>query len=218
MKYPSRRKERLAYLIRDLKKQYTHFIDLTYFEQKGEFLEGKGSCVFDTRNRKIYCSISERSSLNVAHELVNVLNKISQEKWRIVSFHGKDSENKSIYHTDCMFAVFEKHIAVCLEAISDKEERLNLVQEITTRECNPRGQYELLELTLPQIPQMCANCFMLRKGNGELSIFMSNKAYHAYSHKHIQILMENYSLVVSDVSTLEEVGGGSCRCLLAELF
>ncbi len=218
MKCPSRRKERLSSLIRDLKKLYIHFIDLTHFEQKGEFLEGKGSCVFDTRNQKIYCNISDRTHLSVAKFLILSLNKISNEPWKLVSFHAVDINNKSIYHTDCMLTVFNKHIAICLEAIKNNEEKLKVIKEITDDELNPRGKYELLNLSSSEIEHMCANCFMLRKENEELAIFMSKRAYIGYSNEHMEILKDNYGIVVSVVDTLEDVGGGSCRCLLAELF
>jgi len=109
MKYKSRRNERTPELVSILKLNYRHVIDLTHFEDEGKALEGKGSIVFDHRNRNFYTALSNRSHIDVVNELVSKFNDIAVDSdyhpYKAVTFEAKDQRGDIIYHTDCLMTL-----------------------------------------------------------------------------------------------------------------
>lgn len=216
MKYPSRRKERNPKIIEDLKKQCEHFIDLTEMEASEEFLEGKGSVVYDHRNNKIYCCNSARATINAINRYVEELNKIALKPWKAVVFTGKDAKGDVIYHTDCMLSILEKHVLLCSAAL-EPEQREMVIKELSDPSLN-EAPYEILEISPEEVSHMCCNIFNLTDKKGNNVLVMSKQARENYTKEHVELLEKHYKLLASDVFTVEDLGGGSTRCMLAEYF
>lgn len=216
MRFPSRRRERDDKIIEELKKSCKHFIDLRGLEAKDQFLEGKGSVIYDHKNNKIYCCNSERASLSAIEKYIEELNKISTKPWRAVVFRGADQEGKVIYHTDCMLQLLDKRALVCAPALS-KEELARVTQELTSPSLND-SPYTLIELSHEEVSHMCCNIFNVINDKSENVLLMSKQAADSYTAEHKKLLEANYRIVASDVYTIERTGGGSTRCLLAEYF
>lgn len=219
MKCESRRMEKESEEIKkELKKRYKNFIDLSYLEKSNDFLEGKGSVIFDIRNAKIYVNISERSTENGVKALIENLNKISLKPWRAVTWRSSDENNNAIYHTDCMLTLFEKHALVCLDSIKDNSMRQNLIEELCNPAKNINGGYEIMDISFTEMKSMCCNIFNLNNSKGESIIMISSRARKGYKPEHFWILQKYYKIIVADLDFVEDVGGGSARCILAELW
>jgi len=216
MKYKSRRNERTPELISILKQNYHHVIDLTHFEDEGKALEGKGSIVFDHRNRNFYVALSNRSHIDVINELVAKFNDIAVDTanhpYKAVTFEAKDQRGDVIYHTDCLMTLLAQHVMICLDAIRDLTQRNNLISALT------QGEYpvEILELSLDQIEHMAANAQNVTNDEGEQCVVQSHQGYSSLTVDQKKVLNDTYRMVVSKVDMIEQVGGGSCRCMLVE--
>ncbi len=216
MRHPSRRRERSTKIIEELKKTCKHFIDLTGLEATEQFLEGKGSVIYDHRNNKIYCCNSTRATLTAIDAYVTELNKISLKPWRAVVFTGKDDAGNVIYHTDCMLQLLDKHALVCANSLT-KEQRDMVVKELTDPALNVKP-YQVVEISFEEVKHMCCNILNVINNKGENVLLMSRQASENYTKEHMELLSAHYKLVASDVTTIEKQGGGSTRCLLAEYF
>lgn len=200
-----------------LKSQYEDVIDLTGFEEQGKALELKGSLVTDWVNGKIYCSLSQRADPEVFYYLIAKLNMVRMKQGgkgiiRGVTFHSYDVNGDQIYHTDCMMTLLSGHVVVCLDAIKDEKEKQELINEIT------QNDYEIIPLSFQECGNMCANMFDVLDNNGNHCVVMSQRAYDNYSRENLSILKQNYKVVPNKVDLIEQIGGGSCRCMLVELF
>lgn len=216
MKYPSRRKERSTKIIEELKKTCKHFIDLTDLEAKEEFLEGKGSVIYDHRNNKIYCCNSARASLNAINKYIEELNKISLKPWKPVIFTGKDNKGNVIYHTDCMLQLLGKHALVCAESLDSTQKEM-VLKELTDPTLNI-DPYDVVEISYEEVTHMCCNVLAVTNNKGESVLLTSKQASDNYTKEHYDFLKKHHKMVSSDVGTIELLGGGSTRCLLAEYF
>ncbi len=220
MRFETRRKERDNTIIDELKKGCKHFIDISYMEKEGKFLEGKGSLIYDHRNRKIYCCTSDRVSPIALEVYMREINKISAKPWTSVTFLGKDNANKVIYHTDCMLQLLNEHVLVCLDAFKEPGQREMVLDELTNPAKNehPYKKEHIVNLSFDEVGHMCCNVINVVNNEGDHIILMSKQAYTSYSVAHREELKKHYKLVYCDLKTLEDVGGGSARCLMAEYF
>lgn len=98
--------------------------------KEGESLEGTGSLIFDEQNKKIYCCLSERASLETLNNFIKILNNLSEKPYRLITFHAVDSKGIPIYHTNCILSILNKHTVCCLDTIKDKKERDLLKKEL----------------------------------------------------------------------------------------
>ena len=216
MRYPSRRMERNELIIADLRKTCKHVIDFTSWESKDMYLEGKGSLIYDHRNCKIYCCLSERASLAALQAYIEELNKISLRPWRAVTLKAKDSSGRPIYHTDCVLQLLDRHALVCCSALEEPERSL-IIQELTSPDKNIEP-YALIDLSFEEISHMCGNVLNVINDKKERVLLISKQADENYTPEHKAQLAACYKMVASDVSSIEKNGGGSARCLLAEYF
>lgn len=98
--------------------------------KEGEYLEGTGSLIFDQQNKKVYCCLSERASLETLNNFIKKLNDFSDKPYRLITFHAVDSNGVPIYHTNCIMSILNKHTVCCLDTIKDKKERNLLEKEL----------------------------------------------------------------------------------------
>jgi hypothetical protein len=207
LKSKLRRLEKNPKIIEDLKKNYKHFIDLTYLEQDNQFLESTGCLIFDNRNRKIYCNLSERATPQATEIFISKFNEISKSKYKLITFKAFDDSGNSIYHTNVMLSILDKHVVICSQTIKDKEQILN---ELKDR--------EIIDISYVEMLKFGCNVLNVINKDNDNYIVMSKTAYENYSPNTKNILKDNYKLCICDIEVIEFIGGGSARCMIAEIF
>ncbi len=205
---PNRRLERRGDLIEALHKEtglHVHAtIDLTHREVEGKYLEGTGSLVLDRVNRIAYACLSPRTDLDVLGEFGQRLD------YEIVAFDAVDANGAAIYHTNVMMCVGTEFAAVCAEAIEPARRSavLNLLEKTGHR---------LIDLTFDQMHSFAGNMLELRTRSGDSVIAMSDTARRSLTAVQIEAL-EAYGRIISvPIPTIETLGGGSVRCMIAEV-
>ena len=221
MKTHERRKERMEELINELAIRYENVIDLSFFENEGKFLELKGALVTDWENGKIYCNLSERANEEVFDYMMDELNTIAAKtgdrRLQGIKFSSYDRNGDKIYHTDCIMTLFNQHAIICMEAIKDEDTRKMLIREITDPSLNINPK-EIISISFDESDNMCANMFNLLDINNNHCVVMSQRAFDNYSPKNLEIISQNYKVITVEIDIVENIGGGSARCMLVELF
>ncbi|RNI31166.1 citrulline utilization hydrolase CtlX [Rufibacter latericius] len=207
---PTRRLERHPDLLTQLQEEhglvFKEVIDLTPFENEGKFLEGTGSLVLDRQHKIAYACLSERTHLEPLQAFCEKLD------FRPVVFHAVDANNLPIYHTNVIMSIGADFALVCLEAIPDEEEQGLLLEALVDT-----GK-EIIDLSLAQVKKMAGNMLQVRNKAGEPVLVMSDKGYKALRKDQFEALNQLTKMVRSDLRTIEAHGGGSARCMLAEIF
>jgi hypothetical protein len=208
---PSRRVERRDDILDSLKGKYkiNDIHSLADWEQKEKFLEGTGSMIFDRPNNIAYAAISERTDEEVLDDFEE---RSGMEVVRFHAYQTVGNERKPIYHTNVMMFVGERVAVVCLDSIDDSMERRYVVQKLESSE------KEIVEITEAQTEQFAGNMLQVASQNGERKIVMSKAAYESLTNHQIERLSQHGKLVYSDLQTIETLGGGSARCMMAEVF
>ena len=202
----NRRIERRADLVTLLRPAYPRLVDLSPNERKARFLESTGSLVLDHAARTAYAALSPRTDRSLAAEWAGQLG------YRLVAFTAVDASGIPYYHTNVMMFIGHGLAGVSLEAIGSPEERKTV--EARLRE---DGE-EILPLTRTQAASFCGNCLALASGAGEPLFVMSSQAWRAFSPAERATLERHGRILHTELSAFERLGGGSARCLIAELF
>jgi hypothetical protein len=206
---PTRRRERRKEVIEEiLQKGFSskNHIHLEEEESKNRFLEGTGSIIFDHQNRLAYACLSPRTDADL---LENLCQKIGYQK---VVFHAVDANGQEIYHTNVMMALGETFVVICLDSVRDPAERKMLEEKF--RETDK----EIVDITLAQMNAFAGNMLQVRNTAGETILVMSEQAYRSLTPLQIKALEKHTRLLYSPIETIETYGGGSARCMMAEIF
>lgn len=184
-------------------------VPLESWELDGHFLEGTGSLVFDRKNKLAYVALSDRAHIPVL--------KSFEEKsgYRTIVFHANqpvDNRRLPIYHTNVMMYVGEGFAAVCLECIDDQEERASVKKSLEST-----GK-EVVEISERQVASFAGNGLQVCNNQGDLLIIMSESAYNSLDQNQRKALEKNGEIIHSPLNTIEYYGGGSARCMMAEIF
>ena len=218
MKCVTRQREVNYKIVKDLSDHKNgHIINLTGLNKQNKVLEGTGALIFDPANHKVYAGISQRCQKQVLNKFLKEFNSISKTPFKSVTFSAKMDTNKPIYHTNVMMALLTNHAVVCLDSVQDEEERKNLKKELTSKSLNKHPR-KIINISIKEMQQMCGNVICLRSKNDEPVVVMASTAYNGFTSKNKKLLEKNYKIVHSDVHTIEEIGGGSARCMVAEVF
>ena len=207
----NRRLERSENVIVFLEKnnvKINEIIDYSEAEKNNFFLEGTGSMVLDRINKKTYCSISERTSENLIDEFCSDFNYMP-----IIfnSFHTVDSKRQKIYHTNVMMCVGKKYAVICLDSIDNKNERNKVIQSLED------DNKEIIIISEDQLNSFAGNMIELIVNKNSFLI-MSQIAYNSLNKNQIERLSKYSKIISSSVDTIEKCGGGSVRCMIAEIF
>lgn len=208
----NRRKERREDVIDILKAhgfEVKEIVDFTEFEEHDKFLEGTGSMILDRVNKIVYAALSERTD-SKALDLF-----CEQFDYQAVTFNSNQSvgdQRLPIYHTNVMMCVAESFAIVCLNSIDDPTERANLQNAI-----EGSGK-ELIEISEEQINHFAGNMLQLQNKEGEKLLVMSNSAFQSLNNDQIKAIEAHCAIVHSSLDTIEACGGGSARCMMAEVF
>lgn len=184
-------------------------LDYSQLENEGVFLEGTGSLVLDRKNKKAYCSLSERAD----ERLLNIFcDDMGYKKIDFRSYQTVDTKRKLIYHTNVMMSIVENYAILCADAIDNKEERQKVIDELKA------NKKEIIYISEEQVENFLGNAIELKNKDGVSILVMSSTAYNILTEKQKNII-EKYSVILPvDVKTIEKYGGGSARCMIAELF
>lgn len=203
---PNRRRERRPELLEALRARgfaIERVVDLTELELSGLILEGTGSVVFDHVARVGYACLSARTHAAALAELGRAL------RYEVVPFAAADRDGREIYHTNVLMAIGTGFAAVCSTAIA-REQRAAIVERLTA------SGREIVDLTLNQMHAFAGNLLELRGRSGAV-IALSATALAALDRSQAARLRTHGELVAVDIGTIERVGGGSVRCMLAEV-
>ncbi|MEA4948388.1 MAG: arginine deiminase-related protein [Petrimonas sp.] len=204
----NRRQERKPHILDFLRRKMNHpkLINLTSWEEKGEFLEGTGSMIFDRDKRIAYCCRSPRSSEKVLQDFCSRMN------FDAVVFDAVDKNGNLIYHTNVMMEVGTQVAVVCLESIKEDEERKKVASRLTTT-----GKV-IVEISPDQVEHFAGNMLELKSRNGSPLMIMSATARKALTTQQEKIISTYNKILSPELATIETNGGGSARCMIAELF
>jgi hypothetical protein len=203
---PNRRLERRADLIAMLRTKYPRTVDLSGYEREARFLESTGSLCLDDANRVAYAALSPRTDRALVEHFGRELG------YRIAAFTATDASDVPYYHTNVMMFIGHGLAGVTLEAISSADERKTVERSLIA------GGLEILEITRAQAAQFCGNVLSLTNDTGEALFVMSAAASRAFTPVQRDRLSAHGRILSSELSAFERVGGGSARCLIAELF
>lgn len=180
--------------------------DLSNYETEGKYLEGTGSMVLDRQNKTVYACLSDRTH-------PDVLKKFSQlSGYQIISFHGFTGSGKPVYHTNVMMCIGQRFTVICSEAVTDSSERAYLLN--TLRKFNK----EIIEISTMQMNHFAGNMLQAKNKKGELLLILSDQALQSLNDEQIKRIESHCRLVHAPLYTIETVGGGSARCMLAEIY
>lgn len=180
-------------------------IDLTHFESQHLFLEGTGSLILDRPNKLAYVAISPRADWEVIRHFCEKLGYTS------MVFNALDQNKTAIYHTNVMMCLATHFAVICLEAITDLSERENVITRLE------KTNKKIIEISVNQMNSFAGNMLELKGKNGFL-LAMSTQAYQSLNKYQIADIERFAKIIHSDINTIETLGGGSVRCMLAELY
>jgi hypothetical protein len=204
----NRRRERRPELLAELTSTHGYrigrVVDLTALEARGEYLEGTGSLVLDRARRVAYACRSPRTTAEALAEFGAKLD------YEIVAFDALDREGRPIYHTNVLLSVGTRFAAICAAAIRDRDERRRVCARLES------SGHDLVEIGFDELERFAGNLLELAGSDGPV-IALSSSALAALAVPTRGALERHGRFVVADVRTIERVGGGSVRCMLAEV-
>ncbi len=208
---PNRRTERREDIPLVLEHQFgfdvRQIIDFTEFESHNKFLEGTGSIVLDRVNRKAYAALSDRTD---ARALEHFCDQLDFEPVAFQAFQTVDNQRLPIYHTNVMMSIGSGYAVVCLNCIDSDDERKQVVDAIA------QDGLELIAITEEQVNQFAGNMLELTGDDGPVLV-MSASAYQSLVPEQIEKLQQHTTLLHAPLPTIETCGGGSARCMIAEI-
>ena len=205
----NRRVERRSDIILRLKNNFkiSQINSLTHYENQNIYLEGTGSMIFDRVNKICYAARSFRTNEIVLEDFC------TQIKYDLVVFSAfQDANNKrlEIYHTNVMMCVANNYAVVCLDSIDSNTERLNVINSLK------KTKKEIIEISESQANQFAGN--MLQVSGDQDYLVMSKTAHDSLSKSQINQITSFNEIIYADLDIIEKCGGGSARCMMAEIF
>ena len=177
-----------------------------YFEEESKFLEGTGSMILDRTNKIVYACLSPRTN-------IEILDKFSILKsYQVVFFTAVDRKGSEIYHTNVLMTLGEEFVVICLESIKDTDEKKALLEHFK------RTNKEVIEIDYDQMDDFAGNIIQLKNGSEDRFIIMSASAFQSLNSNQIEALEKHGTIICPDLKTIEKIGGGSARCMIAENF
>lgn len=207
----NRRKERRSDILDMLGEKYVlnEIQDFTGAEAENKFMEGTGSLVLDRENNIAYAAISVRTDRKVVDQFCDAFG------YRAVCFDALqtvDGMRLPIYHTNVMMCVADRYAILCADTIDNETERKVVIQALETT-----GK-EIVYITENQKHHFAGNMLQVGNKEGETFTVMSSAAYNSLDDQQIAQLKKYGDIIHSSLDTIEQLGGGSARCMMAEMF
>ncbi len=184
-------------------------IDYSNFENNQIFLEGTGSVVLDRKHRRAYACLSPRTNREL---FLRFCEDLGYKPIYFDALHQVGGDMRPIYHTNVMMAIGSTYAVICLESIVNQEQR-----EMVGRELQTTG-HDVIEITSEQMNRFAGNMLEIKALDGALYLCLSQSAYNALSEAQRTQLARHAQLLIIPIPTIEALGGGSVRCMMAELF
>ena len=181
-------------------------VELESYEDDGIILEGTGSLILDRPNRLAYACLSPRTSENLLKRFCEIAG------FEPIAFHSVDGEGQEIYHTNVMMALGETFVVICLETVKSEKERMTLEEKFS------KTKKEIIEISLDQMMHFAGNMLQVRNDKGETLLVMSEQAYRSLNESQISKIEAHTQILHAAIPTIETLGGGSVRCMMAEVF
>jgi len=205
---PNRRIEKREDIVQQLSKDFTvtNLQDWSEYEVEGRFLEGTGSMIVDHENAMIYAAISERTNLSVLEKFAATNN------YQAVVFLATDKDGHPIYHTNVMMALGQEFCVLCEEAIEEEWEL------IAVRQLLESTNHSIIPITREQMCSFAGNMLEIKNDKEEHLLVMSQSAFDSLRKEQKNMLEAYATLLPIPVHTIENIEGGSVRCMMAEIF
>ena len=186
-----------------------NIMDYTSAEEDGFFLEGTGSLLLDRENGKAYCALSPRADEEL---FIEFCEDFEFTPVIFEAFQTVNKERKLIYHTNVMMCLGETFAVICADCIDDKKERKMVLESL-------RGdEKEIILITEEQVNNFAGNMLEVKGTDDRRYLVMSTSAHQSLTKKQIAQLEEHVTILSSSLDTIEACGGGSARCMMAEIF
>ena len=205
---PMRRLERQEHILQQIENQFvtSKRFHLESAEADNLFLEGTGSMIFDRPNKIVYACISPRTDVDILDKFCEITG------YKKVIFTSVDGNGQEIYHTNVMMALGETFCVICLETIQDTNERDAVETALFETE------KEIIEISIAQMLEFAGNMLQVRNDKGETFLVMSEQAYKSLTIRQIEQIKSHTNIISVPIYTIETYGGGSARCMMAEVF
>ena len=203
------RREDVLFKLEEAGFHIEHIVDYRTAEDEGLFLEGTGSLLLDRVNRKAYCALSERADEELFIEFCEDF------EFTPVVFTANqtvDGNRTAIYHTNVMMCLGETFSVICLASIDDKKQRKNVIKHLK------EDGKEIIDITEAQVNNFAGNMLQVRGSDNESYLIMSQAAHDSLTSTQIKTLEKHTKILSSSLDVIEACGGGSARCMMAEVF
>jgi hypothetical protein len=200
-----RREEVLQQVVREGGYRVLRTFDLTHREAEGKFLEGTGSLVLDRPHRVAYAGLSPRTDLDVLGEFAQLLD------YELVTFEARDSTTEAVYHTNVVMAIGTRFAVVCGEAIVESTHRNAVFNKLRA------AGHDIVDISMHQMLNFAGNVLELAPAAGGHVIALSASAWRSLESAQRRVLESHAEVIPVSIPTIERVGGGGVRCMLAEI-
>jgi len=205
-----RRQERREDIIQSLTEKYNYDRRITFdfYEEEKEpiFLEGTGSLILDRDNKICYACVSPRTHVFLIEKFCLLLGYDKEV------FFARDSAGEEIYHTNVMMALGKNFAVICLDSITDVDERQSVINKLEST-----GK-TIFEISMEQMNAFAGNMLQVKSKEGEAHLILSKSAYDSLEAEQKKRLYSLSNLLIVPIPTIEKYGGGSVRCMIAEVF
>lgn len=179
--------------------------DYSHFENDKKYLEGTGSIVLDRYNKLAYCSLSKRSD----PDLFNIF--CSEMNYKPIVFNSL-YQSKPIYHTNVMMSICNNFSIICLDSIEDENQKKDVITYLKN------SNLEIIDIEIDQMCSFLGNCIQLVNSKSNPLLVMSSRAFNSIKNSQLKVIEKHTEIIHSDIKTIEDNGGGSARCMIAEIF
>ena len=186
-----------------------NIVDYTSAEEEQVFLEGTGSIILDRVNRKAYCALSPRADEDL---FIEFCEDFEYTPVIFTSNQTVNGERKAIYHTNVMMCIGETFAVICLSSIDDKKERKNVIKHLK------EDGKDIIDISEEQVNIFAGNMLQVKGSNDERYLIMSQAAYDSLRGSQVKTIEKHTKILSSSLETIETCGGGSARCMMAEVF
>ncbi|WP_289061645.1 citrulline utilization hydrolase CtlX [uncultured Zobellia sp.] len=208
----NRRNERREDILEILEEngfQIENIVDYTSAEAEGVFLEATGSMALDRVNKKAYCALSSRADEDL---FIEFCEDFEYSPVIFTANQSVDGKRMPIYHTNVMMCLAEDFSVICLDTIDDKKERKNVIDHLK------EDGKEVIAITEQQMHHFAGNMLQVSGSDDQRYLVMSSSAYHSLTPAQVEAIEKHCEIIHSSLETIETCGGGSARCMMAEVF
>jgi len=203
------RRQSVIQFIENKKHPITSVMDYSPFELQSLFLEGTGSLILDHVNKIAYAALSERTDKSL---LLQFCHDFGYSAVHFIANQTVDGSRLPIYHTNVMMCVADRYAVICLDSIDNFEDRSVVVDSLA------KSEKKIMAISEDQMHHFAGNMLQVENSAGKQFLVMSQTAYNSLNKKQIDRLSLYNDFIIVDIPTIERVGGGSARCMMAEVF